>query len=167
MSPSVPTSPSALKSALLEHGGGGQFPARHAKNASMSASVPTSPSQSKSGEHGDGGVPMVMLSTLVSSGPVRHSVWMYTPDRFPSTALMSASVASGPLMEVTCQSPGERAYERCSQVLTGGEVSPIHNDIAVLSMPTEAYVALSARRYSTSKEMDWPASSGRAPRLEA
>src|SRR5262245_35576014 len=48
MSASVPTSPSALKSALLRQGHAGQLPARHAKNASMSASVPTSPSQLKS-----------------------------------------------------------------------------------------------------------------------
>src|SRR5262245_48494228 len=48
MSASVPTSPSALKSAVLVHGSEGQLPLRHAKKDSMSASVPTSPSQLKS-----------------------------------------------------------------------------------------------------------------------
>src|SRR5215831_4116069 len=50
MSPSVATSPSPLKSALLMQGGAGQFPARHAKNDSMSASVAVSPSQLKSAD---------------------------------------------------------------------------------------------------------------------
>src|SRR5437868_3000537 len=48
MSASVPRSPSALKSAVLVQGGGGHWPERQAKKASMSASVPMSPSQLKS-----------------------------------------------------------------------------------------------------------------------
>ena len=50
MSPSVPTSPSPLKSALEMQGRGGQFPERQAKKALMSESVPMSPSQLKSAE---------------------------------------------------------------------------------------------------------------------
>src|SRR5262245_52275675 len=60
MSASVPTSPSALKSAVLWQGDAGQLPARHAKKASMSESVPTSPSQLKSAVPHDGMVAMKM-----------------------------------------------------------------------------------------------------------
>src|SRR6185436_19501417 len=61
MSASVPTSPSALKSALLVHGAEGQLPAMQAKKDSMSASVPVSPSQLKSAE------PQLLTQDMVST----------------------------------------------------------------------------------------------------
>src|SRR4051812_5328000 len=65
MSASVPTSPSALKSAEFAHGASGHVPDRHAKNASMSPSVPTSPSQLKSA------VPHATASTEPKYPPAR------------------------------------------------------------------------------------------------
>src|SRR5262245_36222590 len=70
MSASVAESPSALKSALLVQGGGGQVPARQRKKASMSASVATSPSQSKSAEpQGGGGLPSRAATCWAVSAP--------------------------------------------------------------------------------------------------
>src|SRR3954466_13074882 len=84
MSASVPVSPSLLKSALLVRGAAGQFPAKHAKNASISASVPTSPSQLKSA------LPQCATGSAPPYGvPVcDDTVGLFTGDPFAVTLLM-------------------------------------------------------------------------------
>src|SRR5262249_2292968 len=75
MSASVPTSPSALKSAVPQVSQ--QLPPRHAKNASMSASVPTSPSLLKSAlpqGGGGGGSAESGTASGARSMPMRVSV---------------------------------------------------------------------------------------------